>query len=201
MVEESFEETSRLLRAAAAGDPSALGILFERCHAPLLKHIRCALDTQLRDFLESGDVMHETFLDIVRAFERAEVRDEDSFLRWAARIATNNLRDQLRRRRVRSMERLTSTLCESAARSDDSPSHAALSSDRARQLQDALAELPDDQRRSIELRDLAQRSYEQVAELMGLATAAAAQRMHSRAIARLTKILRRGPGGTDPAGL
>lgn len=197
MVEESFEETSRLLRTAASGDGSALGLLFERCRAPLLKHIRSGLDAQLRDFLESGDVMHETFLDIVRAFERTEIRDEDSFLRWAARIATNHLRDQLRRRRVRSMERLTSTLCESAARSDESPAQNALSYDRVRQLQDSLAALPEEYRRSIELRDLAQRSYEQIAELMGLPTAAAAQRMRSRAMTRLTKLVREGSGRAD----
>ena len=197
MAKDSFDETSRLLIAAAAGDRRALGSLFEQCHGPLLKHIRSSLDAQLRDFLESGDLMQETFLDIVRAFERTGIRDEESFLRWAARIATNNLRDNLRRRRVRSMERLTSTLYELRSGTDHSPSDVALSRDRERQLQEALAALTPNHRRAIELRDLLKHPYEEIAALMSLPSSAAAQRLHSRAMTRLIQLVKRSSGSSD----
>ena len=94
-----LSETARLLERAQAGERQAVEAVFERCGSKLLALIRLRLGRQLRQRLESRDILQGAML---KAFEhwdqlRPSERNEDapaSFMAWLARIAENEIRDQ-----------------------------------------------------------------------------------------------------------
>lgn len=88
-------ESTQLLRSAKAGSGQALNVLFERVAGRLLSLIRLRMGPGLRAHLESQDILQAT---LVKAFERIETfeqSDTPSLMAWLARIAANEIRDQV----------------------------------------------------------------------------------------------------------
>ncbi|MFN0009257.1 MAG: RNA polymerase sigma factor [Planctomycetota bacterium] len=95
MAEECVDvsESIELVRRAQRGDRDALGRLFERYYTRVRGVVRVRLGEPLREFLESGDIVQETFAQALASFDRFEVRDEARFLDWLSRLAENRIRD------------------------------------------------------------------------------------------------------------
>jgi RNA polymerase sigma factor (sigma-70 family) len=95
MVEPSVDvtESIELVRRAQGGDRGALDRLFDRYYARVRGVVRVRLGEPLREFLESGDIVQETFAQALSSFDRFEVRDEARFLDWLSRLAENRIRD------------------------------------------------------------------------------------------------------------
>ena len=160
----------------------------------LLARVRRRLGVGIRDFTESTDCLQDVFVEIFRGLEGRSFPTEREFLAWATRILENRIRDAARRRRHRAMEALASTVIgkQLGAPSVDGPrTHAAGAEDVERLLK-ALDRLPDDYRLVIQLRDLDELAYPDVAEQLGR-TLEATRRLHARAMARLSSLLVR-PG-------
>lgn len=171
------ERTDAELIRAAASDASAFGELYER-HA---RAVYVWLDRRLS--WAAVDLTAETF---ARAWlTRARFRDrrDGSALPWLLGIAANVLRESVRRDRVetRARERLGLPL-DPAGDAGFSDVEERLSPRQA--LSRALAELPPDQRRAVELRVLEDLSYGEVARRLSIRPAAARLRV-SRALRRL----------------
>jgi len=188
-----FRSTLTLIQRAKEGNDDAFARLCERYEVRLLARIRKMIGPEVRGFAQSMDIVQELFVDLLRGFDGVEIRDDKAFLRWATGIARNNIRDLVRRHRVRRMEMLATSLAGAAARSGDpgaAPLEEAERRDQIRVLNDALARLPEDYRSVIELRDIAGLAFAEIAKKMGRPSEAAAQMLHARALTRLSGMVR-----------
>jgi RNA polymerase sigma factor (sigma-70 family) len=173
---ETERSDAELIRGAAV-DAAAFGELYER-------HARAVFGWfERRLTWAAADLTAETF---ARAWLlRGRFRDEraGSALPWLFGIAANVLRESVRHDRVetRARERLGLPL-DLASEEGFAGVEARLSPRQA--LAGALAQLPQDQRRAVELRVLDELSYREVARRLSIRPEAARLRV-SRALRRL----------------
>ena len=187
-----FRETLTLIRDARAGDAEALSNLFARYQDRLLARVRGLIGHEARAFAQSTDILQDLFVELIRDFDRFELRDDDAFLKWAVQVARNNVRDLARRCRLRRAEKLATSIVEGAGRDrdkGDTPADRAIAAERIRRLEAALAELPEDYRTVVELRNLERLSYREIAERLDRPTEGAVQMLHARAMARLGRLM------------
>lgn len=116
-----------------------------------------------------------------------------SFQSWILRIAGNQCRDELRRRKRRpsdSLDRLIENDGDAAqpVAHDRSPEQHSLDSETGRIIQAGLAELPEDQRQAVILSDVQGLAYDEIAEVMETSIGTVKSRI-SRGRARLRQYL------------
>lgn len=178
--------------AARAGDRDALDQLLRRHHDRL--HAVCRrIAGGSRD---ADDATQEAMIRIVRGLGSFDGRS--SFSTWAYRIATNTALDELRKRNRRPQ-------LHRAGRSDggddvgETEQVDALAHHRVHAVVDrivideAIAELPDDYRVAVVLRDVADLDYDEIAEVLGVPVGTVKSRI-ARGRARLVARL----GNQDP---
>jgi RNA polymerase sigma-70 factor (ECF subfamily) len=168
------EET--LVRRAAAGDAAAFGNLADRWWQPLYR-FGYRLSGNRED---AEDICQES---LVRAFRSvAELEDHRKFPGWLHRIALRVYQDRRRRERARPTVSL-----EAVGDQDDSvglldrlvaqgseaggPARDLEIWDTRRMLQEALDELPDEQREAIVMREFQGLSTSEIAQIVGVPTA------------------------------
>jgi RNA polymerase sigma-70 factor (ECF subfamily) len=171
------QRTDAELLADARRDPAAFGELYERhvhaVHAWFARRIAWA----------AADLTAETFAQAWLARRRFRDRRGGTALPWLLGIARNVLRESARRDRLatRARERLGLPLdlasADGYATVDERLSPSA-------ELARALADLPEHERRALELRVVDELPYEAVAETLEIRPAAARLRV-SRALRRL----------------
>jgi RNA polymerase sigma-70 factor (ECF subfamily) len=155
-----------------------LGESLERCREYLHLLARLHLDHRLQGKLDPADVVQQT---LMRAHEKRDQfrgRTDAELTAWLRQILVNNLAEAVRRfaaesRDVARERSLEASLEESSARLESwlaadqsSPSQRFMRQEQGIRLADALAELPDDQRRAVELHHLKGYSVAEVGELM-----------------------------------
>ena len=155
-----------------------LGESLERCREYLHLLARLHLDHRLQGKLDPADVVQQT---LMRAHEKRDQfrgRTDAELTAWLRQILVNNLAEAVRRfaaesRDVARERSLEASLEESSARLESwlaadqsTPSQRFLRQEQGIRLADALAELPDDQRRAVELHHLIGYSVAAVGELM-----------------------------------
>jgi len=180
-VSESLDDTveradGAVVRAVLAGDEDAFGVLVERCR---LEFGRYAV-AMLGDREAAADAMQEAF---IRAWDSlADCRDPEHFRSWFFRILANRCRTAIARRRPR----LSVDGLELAApgRTDE----AAERSELAAALAAALGRLKTEQREAFVMKYVDERSYEEMAALLGVGEDALKMRV-ARARERLRKLL------------
>ncbi|MBL9203371.1 MAG: sigma-70 family RNA polymerase sigma factor [Opitutaceae bacterium] len=146
---EREEIDARLVQRMAAGDRRALGDLYDRFSGPLLG----AAIRILRDQAESQDVVHDAF---VAMWEKAGTFDtaRGNAFAWAVTLVRNRAIDRVRMRRRRSEllgEAAPTDLGYAEAATEASGSEAAAQGDEARAIRAAVATLPLEQKRAVEL--------------------------------------------------
>jgi len=155
-----------------------LGDSFERCREYLHLLARLHLDHRLQGKLDPADIVQQT---LMRAHEKRDQfrgHTDGELTAWLRQILVNNLAEAVRRfgaesRDVARERSLEASLEESSARLESwlaadqsSPSQRFMRQEQGIRLADALAELPDDQRRAVELHHLKGYSVAEVGELM-----------------------------------
>jgi DNA-directed RNA polymerase specialized sigma24 family protein len=95
----------QLIRLAQGGDREALGRLVERYEARLRLIVRARLGPTLRGYLDSGDILQETWAAAVQSFDRFEARDEGSLVHWLARLVENRIRQAAEHEHAQRRER------------------------------------------------------------------------------------------------
>jgi RNA polymerase sigma-70 factor (ECF subfamily) len=177
---------SRALEAAQRGDVMAFNEL-------VLTYQTTVFNVALRTLghpEDAADATQETFLSAYRAIE--EFRG-GSFKAWLLRIAVNTCYDVLRRRQRRPSTSLEVVLEETGdtphlADRQVGPERAALGAETVAVIEKALQTLPDDQRTIVVLCDVQGLSYEEAADIEGIALGTVKSRL-SRARARLRQFL------------
>ncbi|MFO1010603.1 MAG: sigma-70 family RNA polymerase sigma factor [Planctomycetota bacterium] len=192
-----------LVLRAQKGDRAALDALVARYRDRVLRIVRARLGAKLRERVDSEDILQETFLTAVRKLDSFEMREEASLIRWLARLAEHQItaaadfhgarkRDQ---GRDVSLSGGSTGGAESGTRffhATDStqPLARIANEEEQRRVEACVAELADEYRELILLRNYAGASWEAIAEETGRPSAAAARMMHARALVELGKLCR-----------
>jgi RNA polymerase sigma-70 factor (ECF subfamily) len=177
---------SRALEAAQRGDTEAFNEL-------VLTYQTSVYNVALRTLghpEDAADATQDAFLSAYRAIH--EFRG-GSFKAWLLRIAVNTCYDILRRRQRRpstSLEVIVEETGDNARLADRQigPERAALAAETVATVEQALLTLPDDQRVVVVLCDVQGLSYEEAADVEGIALGTVKSRL-SRARARLRQFL------------
>jgi len=173
---------ARLAERIRSGDTTALGELYDR-------HSAAALATALRvvgDREEAEDVVHDAFVAVWRKIDRFDA-DRGSLRPWLMTVVRNRAIDRVRARRFNvdvddADER-------SLLRTGPNPTwDDAVRRASAREVRAALAQLPDEQRRAIELAYFEGYTYREVADLTGVPAGTANGRLRL-ALAKLREAL------------
>ncbi len=189
------ERTSSLLRAAQQGDKPALEGLFSRYLARVTQMVALRLGVPPADVHVQQDLVQEALLSAFRSLDSFEHRSEGSFRNWLAGIVENRIRDYVRRRdaQKRSAGQVVASPPTDAsgrqspppASPEPSPSEHAMGHELEARIERALLDLGERYRRAFELRRLAEMSYEEIAEEMGLSGAASARALFARTLSKI----------------
>ncbi len=148
---------------------------------------RWQLAPHLRGKVDLSGVVQQTLLEAYQALDRLRDQPEAARAAWLRQALANNLRDEVRKLHTaaRDVERecsLAAQLEQSSVRLEawlaaeqSSPSGRAERHEDLLRLTTALAALPEDQRRAIELHHLQSRSLAEVAAELGRSKGAVAQ--------------------------
>jgi RNA polymerase sigma-70 factor (ECF subfamily) len=178
-----------LLGASRSGDRDALDTLLRR-HVDMVHAVCTRLAGNPAD---GADATQEALLAIVRGLPRFDGRS--SLRTWMYRVATNACLDELRRRARRPTVGLLDGTLERVERADGPALDTAVA-DRL-SIDGALAELPEEFRVAVVLRDVAGLDYAQIAEVLGVPLGTVRSRI-ARGRDRLAELLR--GNHSDPPG-
>lgn len=150
----------QLVGKAREGDLDAFGDLVGRHQHRLVHFLRMMMPSAAdRDAAE--DVAQEAFLRAFRSL--GQFRGQSTFKTWLYQIATNVARTQVARRRDRKEEQEPETRPDMP--SGENVERRVIAHD---QLRRALAELPDDWREAVILRDIEGLEYREIADVLGI---------------------------------
>jgi len=171
------------------------------CFRPYLHLLaRSQMEPRFQGKLDLSGVVQQTLLEASRGLGQFRGQGEAQRAAWLRRILARNLTDELRKLRAEkrdpARERpLEDVLDQSAARLEawlaarqSSPSQQAERQEQGLLLAAALAQLPTNQRRAVELHHLQGRSLLEVGEHLGCSKEAVAGLLH-RALRKLREIL------------
>lgn len=157
-------EEQKLIDAAIAGDSSA----FERLIEPLEGRIYAVALRMCGNREDAQDCMQESMIRIYRAL--SSFKGQSSFSTWIYRITMNTCLDKLRRRKARRSTSLDTLLDSGWSPTDetDTPERHAIQSEQRRTLERAIAELPEDMRAAVVLRDVQGLAYDEIASALNV---------------------------------
>ena len=155
-----------LVRRVQAGDQTAFNLLVLKYQHRVLKLV----GRFVNDAAEAEDVAQEAFLKAYRAL--ASFRGDSAFYTWLYRIAINTAKNALvsqRRRPVDfdlDLQDPEQYDRQARLKESDTPEGVLLTEEIRTVVEEAMAQLPEDLRTAIVLRELEGLSYEEIAEAM-----------------------------------
>ena len=200
---DNGSDDSLLIEEAAAGNQSALNELFDRDRDRLKRMIRMRLHSRLQGRVDDSDVLQDAYLDAASRLPEYLEKPDAPFFLWLRRIASRKLIDVHRRhlgahaRDARLEVRLnrsgmpmanSDSLGEAMLDDLTSPSQAAIKAETRVALQQALAQLSDEDREIISIRNYEDMSNQEAAFELGIEESAASKRF-LRALERLQSTL------------
>jgi DNA-directed RNA polymerase specialized sigma24 family protein len=88
---DDITQSLDLVLRAQGGDQASLNRLCERYYDRVRRIVRLRLGSRLRESVDSGDILQETFLAAVRSIENFEMREEASLINWLSRLAERQI--------------------------------------------------------------------------------------------------------------
>ncbi|MEK7414220.1 MAG: sigma-70 family RNA polymerase sigma factor [Planctomycetota bacterium] len=155
------DEDQALMRAAQAGEPTAFNHVVERFGVRMLRFLECFVGDRAR----ARDLAQESFLRLHGCFRGHENQRDGNGVSLLYTIAANLGRDELRRRKAR-----RETSLQAAAVVSITESESRLERDeRQEQVMRSLAELDDDARLLLVMREIQDMSYDEIAAIQQVA--------------------------------
>jgi RNA polymerase sigma-70 factor (ECF subfamily) len=191
-------ETRGLLEQARTGHRAAFDRLLDRHRPDLLRFVELRRDPKMRARVDASDVVQETQLEVYRRLGDFLDRRPMPFHVWLRKTAYERLL-MARRQHVKAAQRAVGRERPLPDRSSllfarriiargSTPSQRLGRRELARRLHRLLAEMPETDREILVMRNLEERSYQEIACILGVEAAAARQR-HGRALIRLHALL------------
>ena len=182
---ESENETSfQLLLRAHAGDEQALERLCARYLPRLHRWARGRLPRGARSAVDTGDIVQEVLIKVVRRIPIFEPRDEGAFQGYLRRALANRLADEARRFPSEQVQRPIDSAWPSPG---PSPLEEAIGAEGVARYEAALARLKPEDQQAIVARCEWGMSHEEVAQILGKSSANSARVATHRALVRLAK--------------
>lgn len=186
MTPVSGAETSELFLEARRSVPGAADAFYERCARKLLPLIRLRMGRSLRSEIDSRDVLQSV---LVKAVPRLDqVDDPRAVMAWLARIAENEIRDQVDYRQRQMRDAARRAPIEDAA---DVPApirqalSQAIADEQLARVEDALESMSPAEREIIVLRKLEELPFAEIGRRLGKSEDAC-RMAFARAMAALT---------------
>jgi RNA polymerase sigma-70 factor (ECF subfamily) len=182
-----LETTADLLGLIRGGDKAARDRLLARIYKPLLRFAHGRLPARARDLTDTEDLVQVAMLRALDHIEAFDSRREGAFLAYLRSILMNLIRDEARRvKRRPEQEELPEDLATAGA----TPLDEAVGREAMERYDAALERLTEEQREAVVLRVEMGYTYAQIAEAMNLASTDSARMMVTRAIVRMSKLMR-----------
>ena len=197
------EREQELLQRANGGDRNALGELMEIYRPKIQRVIEFRIDSGLRGRVDASDVLQETFVEAVRRFDYFLQNKKTSLFLWLRFLALQKL-DELYRHHFGAQKRdanrevsifrqpnkneTTAQIAAQLLGDLTSPSRALLRDEARDMIESALTSLDELDQEVLALRHFEQLSNHEVAEALGIQSAAASKRF-VRALQRLKAII------------
>jgi RNA polymerase sigma-70 factor (ECF subfamily) len=190
---------ARLVAEARAGSAEALGQLWQQCRNYLLLVANQKLAADLQAKVSPSDLVQETFLEAQRDLAQFHGDREEELRAWLVCILANNAFNVTRHYRATAMRAVGREVALPGAdgsagrgpelsRDTPTPSAKAIAQEELAALEGALARLPEQYRRVIQLRHDQHQSFAEVGAALGC-SAEAARKLWTRAIDHLEKEL------------
>ncbi|MEN8148611.1 MAG: sigma-70 family RNA polymerase sigma factor [Planctomycetota bacterium] len=177
------------------GDEAALRPLFDRYEARVRARVERRIPADLKRKFAVEDILQEARLTAYVRIGDFESRGEGAFGAWLEKIALNKLREEIRRFRATRRRGDRQEVTKGARPDtvyfegqDPSPSQFAMGRELELRLEAAMATLPEDYRRALDLVQAQRRTLREAAEEMGRSHEAM-KKLYARAVAKLAAIL------------
>jgi RNA polymerase sigma factor (sigma-70 family) len=178
------ETSFQLLLRARTGDPDAIELLCARYLPRLHRWARGRLPRGARGVVDTGDIVQEVLVSVIKRINVFEPRDEGAFQGYLRQALTNRFRDEARKIHAHPAP---SPLDSAWPSSGPSPLEIAIGREGVDRYEKALEKLKLEDQRAIVARCEWGLSHEEVAQAIGKPTANAARVAIHRALVRLAK--------------
>lgn len=183
----SDEPTLELVVKAREGDRQAVEALLQRCLPGLRRWAHGRLPAAARGSLDTGDLVQETVLHVLRRLDAFEPRHVGAMQAYLRQSVINRIRDEVRKI---GRQPAPSELPDDLAADITSPLEAVVEVEAYERYRAALAELTPREREMIVARIEVQWSLAEIARHFGMRTADAARMAVTRALRKLTQRLK-----------
>jgi RNA polymerase sigma-70 factor (ECF subfamily) len=183
----SDEPTIELVVRAREGNREAVEALLQRCLPQLRRWAHGRLPAAVRGSLDTGDLVQETVLHVLRRLDHFEPRHVGAMQAYLRMSVINRIRDEVRRigRQPAPVE-----LPEDLSSESTSPLEAVVQAEHYERYRDALGHLSARDREMIVARIEVQWSLSEIASRFGMRTSDAARMAVTRALKKLTTRLK-----------
>lgn len=192
-----------LVRRGRQGDRLAIDALFRRYQGRIQRIARIRMGPRVRSFMESADLVQETFVVAERRLHDFEPHSHAAIIHWLACILQRQINDANDYATAERRDRANEVPIEASSshsapgtrarlepEAPDSGPSALASQHELEEIYDACVQnLEGDQREVILLRDYAGGSWEFLREQLGRPTEEAVQQLYSRARSKLARAL------------
>jgi RNA polymerase sigma-70 factor (ECF subfamily) len=186
----SDEPTIELVVKARGGNRVAVEALLQRCLPQLRRWAHGRLPAAARGSLDTGDLVQETVLHVLRRLDTFEPRHVGAMQAYLRQSVINRIRDEVRKI---GRQPAPDELPDDLASDMTSPLEAAVQSEAYERYRDALTQLNPRDREMVVARIEAQWSLAEIAQRFGMRTPDAARMAISRALRKLTDRLKAAP--------
>lgn len=162
------ENDSDLISRAKSGDSKSYDKLLKKYKNSVYSLVL----RMVRNSQEAEDLTQEAF---IKAFNSlASFNEEYAFSTWLYKIATNNCIDFFRKRKLQTysldkpIQYKDSEIQHEIPDPDLNPEKSIMASERNKLIKEAINKLPEKYHRAIVLRHSEEKSYEEIAEILGL---------------------------------
>jgi RNA polymerase sigma-70 factor (ECF subfamily) len=175
---------TEMIAKARLGDAAA----FEEIVRAYLPRVLAVAQSMLGRSGDAEDVAQEVFFKVHKKLKT--FREEASFYTWLYRVTLNTATDFMKRRNHRPLGQVEEMDTLPVPDSGDTPLSAVSRADLAREIREAIVEVPVPFRTVLVLREIEQMTYEEIAQTMKCSIGTVESRLF-RARARLKAILER----------